>query len=40
MKRAESWTIIQGQGIVTIDGVEQKVSAGESIKINKEAKHI
>ena len=39
MKRAESWTIIQGQGIVTIDGVEQKVSAGESIKINKEAKH-
>ena len=39
MKRAESWTIIQGQGIVTIDGVEQKVNAGESIKINKEAKH-
>ena len=31
MKRAESLTIIQGQGIVTIDGVEQKVSAGESI---------
>ena len=38
-KRAESWTIIQGHGIVTIDGVERKVSAGESIKINKEAKH-
>ena len=39
MKRAESSTIIQGQGIVTIDGVEQKLSAAESIKINKEAKH-
>ena len=39
MKRSESWTIIEGQGIVTLDGVEQKVSAGESIKINKEAKH-
>ena len=39
MKRAEYWTIIQGYGIVTIDGVERKVSAGESIKINKEAKH-
>ena len=39
MKRSESWTIIEGQGIVTLDGVEYKVSAGESIKINKEAKH-
>ena len=39
MQRSESWTIIKGQGIVTIDGVEQKVSSGESIKINKEAKH-
>ena len=39
MQRSESWTIIEGQGIVTLDGVEQKVSAGESIKINKEAKH-
>ena len=39
MQRAESWTIIQGHGIVTIDGLEQKVSAGESIKINKKAKH-
>ena len=39
MKRAESWTIIQGQGIVTIDGQEQIISSGESIKINKEAKH-
>lgn len=38
-KRAESWTIIEGQGIVTIDGVEKKVTAGESIKINREAKH-
>ena len=39
MKRAESWTIIEGQGIVTIDGVEKKITAGESIKINTEAKH-
>jgi len=39
MKRAESWTIIEGQGIVTIDGVEKKVTAGESIKIYREAKH-
>ena len=39
MQRSESWTIIKGQGIVTLDGVEHKVSAGESIKINKEAKH-
>ena len=39
MKRSESWTIIKGQGIVTIDGIDQKVSAGESIKINKKARH-
>ena len=39
MKRAESWTMIKGRGIVTIDGVDQKVSEGESIKINKQAKH-
>ena len=39
MKRSESWTIIQGQGVVTLDGIDQKVSAGESIKINREAKH-
>ena len=39
MKRAESWTIIQGQGIITIDGVDQKVSTGDSIKINIQAKH-
>ena len=38
MKRSESWTIIKGQGIVTLDGVEINY-AGESIKINKEAKH-
>ena len=30
MKRSESWTIIQGQGVVTIDGVEQK----NSVKIS------
>ena len=39
MKRAECWTIIEGQGTVTIDGVEQKVTAGDSIKINRKAKH-
>ena len=39
MKRSESWTIIEGQGVVTLDGEEQKVSAGQLIKINREAKH-
>ena len=39
MMRSESWTIIEGEGIVTINGSEQRVSAGDSIKIIKEAKH-
>ncbi len=38
-KRSESWTIIEGQAIVTIDGVEKKISEGESVKINQKAKH-
>lgn len=39
MKRSECWTIIEGEGIVTIDDVDKKVCAGDSIKINKKTKH-
>jgi len=39
MKRSETWTIIHGSGIVTVDGIDKELSKGDSIKINKESKH-
>ena len=38
-KRSECWTIVQGSGIITIDGVDKKISNGESIKIEQGSKH-
>ena len=38
-KRSECWTIVQGSGIVTIDGVDKKISNGESIRIDLGSKH-
>ena len=38
-KRAETWVIIQGQGIVTIEGKNQKISQGETIIIPVNSKH-
>ena len=35
-KRSECWTIVQGSGIITIDGVDKKISNGESIKLNRD----
>ena len=39
MKRSETWTIVDGSGIVTIDGIDKELRKGDSIKINKESKH-
>ena len=38
-KRSECWTIVEGEGIVTIDGIEKKIIKGESIKIELGTKH-
>lgn len=38
-KRAETWVIIQGKGIVTIEGKNQKISQGETIIIPVNSKH-
>lgn len=37
--RDEVWTIISGIGIVTLDGIEQKVTYGDVIKIPANCKH-
>ena len=38
--RDEVWTIVSGQGYVIIDGVKQKVAAGETIRILRGMKHL
>ena len=37
--REEVWTVVSGQGIVTMDGKEQKVTTGDVIKIPVGTKH-
>lgn len=37
--RSEFWTFIQGQGIVILNGQEQKVEAGSRVFIPASAKH-
>ena len=38
-KRSECWTIVQGSGLITIDGDDMKISQGESVKIKQGSKH-
>jgi len=38
-RRSEHWYIIAGEGIVTIDGKELSLSAGQAIDINRGAMH-
>tara|TARA_Y100000591_G_C21483721_1_gene521734 strand:- start:128 stop:484 length:357 start_codon:yes stop_codon:yes gene_type:complete len=39
LKRQESWTIIQGSALVTLDGVQHNLTYGETIVIPKESLH-
>ena len=38
-KRSECWTIVKGEGIITIDGIEKTMIKGESVKIELGVKH-
>jgi mannose-6-phosphate isomerase len=38
-KRSEAWTIVEGTGTITLDGVKQEYSAGMTILIPQGAKH-
>ena len=38
-KRSETWTIVQGKGIITLDGVVKEYQMGDSIFISKGTKH-
>jgi len=38
-QRSESWTIIQGNGTLTLEGKDIKLSVGENVSIPIKAKH-
>ncbi len=38
-KRSETWVIIKGEGIVTIEGKNKNISQGDTIIIPKTSKH-
>ena len=38
-KRSETWVIIQGEGIVTIEGKDKNISKGDTIIIPVTSKH-
>ena len=38
-KRAESWTLVQGLGLITIDDTAIEIGAGNSFFIPEKAKH-
>ncbi len=38
-KRSEAWTIIEGEAIVTLDGIENKYAKGETVLIPQGMKH-
>ncbi len=38
-RRAEHWYVIDGEGLVTLDGREIKLKAGEAVDISKGAVH-
>ena len=38
-KRSEAWTIIEGEAIVTLDGIEIKYTKGQTVLIPQGMKH-
>jgi len=38
-KRNETWTIVQGEGVLTLDDVESQVSVGDTIEVPIGVKH-
>jgi mannose-6-phosphate isomerase len=39
LKRSEAWTVVEGTGTITLDGVLKKYNSGETILIPQGVKH-
>ena len=38
-KRSEAWTIVEGKGTITLDGIEKDYAYGQTIHIKQGVKH-
>ena len=38
-KRSESWTIVEGTGVITLDGIDKEYTKGQTLIIPKGVKH-
>ena len=38
-KRSEAWTIVEGTGVITLDGMEKEYTIGQTILIAQGVKH-
>jgi mannose-6-phosphate isomerase len=38
-KRSEPWTIVEGTGVITLDGIDKEYSKGQTILIPQGVKH-
>ena len=38
-KRSEAWTIVEGTGVITLDGIDKEYTKGQTLNIPKGVKH-
>lgn len=38
-KRSEAWTIVEGTGVITLDGIDKEYTKGQTLIIPKGVKH-
>ena len=38
-KRSEAWTIVEGAGVITLDGIDKEYTKGQTLIIPKGVKH-
>jgi mannose-6-phosphate isomerase len=38
-KRSEAWTIVEGTGVITLDGIDKQYSKGQTVLIPQGVKH-
>lgn len=39
LKRSEVWTIVRGMGLLTLDGFDRLIAAGDTVTIGREVEH-
>ena len=39
LRRSEAWTIVEGTGIITLDGIDHEYAKGQTVLISQGVKH-